>query len=920
MKFFRPVIRKGCGVQMNRREFVRVAGAAAMVAAQARGVALAAGADETMPTLFFMDGYHGGAVGHMPLGCWRDIVEAMQARPDWKLSLDVEAPSWEVLKREDPDSFSRVHDFIENRDGQGRMEITGGTFSQPYGWAITGESNIRQLQRGLELIHRQFRTARVETYAVQEPCWASCLPQILRSLGFTGASLKNASTAWGGYTQGFDAELVNWIGPDGTKIVAVPRYQCEELLGVWETEATEVTPGYARKCVEHGISEPVGMCFQDLGWAAQPRAFAAWIRYATWREYLHTIARKQPVDWKFTMEDILTALPWGEKTLHRATRQVRAAEVRLVAAEKFAAMAFLRNGSAWPGERLQRAWEQTMWSQAHDAWITVTTRTGRQAWAFEVAAKTMDAEQEANELIDEAAVSLCAERNPQPSPDANVQYLRAVNSLGQDREELVEAVVSGDRGTQSFEVSDAHGNSIPCQVMTTRRYRTLKLADGAAVPVIGNGNGAENSDTSINAATLLFRGTIPAFGWSTYKIRSKQERPVASTGEGIHTAVESDGSVVLESDLYRIRFDARRGGAIGSLYSKTLGKEFCAEGKLLNEFRGYFITQQKWCSSAENPARIDVLEQGPLRATVRMSGLVGGCKFRSTAAIVQGQERIDFHTAFQFDEDTWIGDPWDIKPEDRRKERRRSSNDGRWKLQAVFPAALDDCAVYKNSAFDVCRSRNASTHFQRWDEIKHNIITNWVDVFDAKRNLGLALFSDRTTAYSFGEGDPLGMILGWGWEAGYWWGKCPLRGEQESSYSIAPHGGLWNEAELWQQNARAEEPIVAQWMDSAPDDAAGGHSYLRLTPAEAVLSAVRVDGENLEVRVFHAQDRAGAFQLRFGFPISGAELIELDGRTASKLPMRRTEDGGWLVSVEVPGFGLRSVRVSVAGKADPISS
>jgi alpha-mannosidase len=889
-----------------------------MLAAQARGVALAAGAEETTPTLFYIDGYHGGAVGHMPLGCWRDIVEAMQARPDWKLSLDVEAPSWEVLKREDPDSFSRVHDFIENRDGQGRMEITGGTFSQPYGWAITGESNIRQLQRGLELIQRQFETARVETYAVQEPCWASCLPQILRSLGFTGASLKNASTAWGGYTQGFDAELVNWIGPDGTKILAVPRYQCEELLNVWETEAAEVTPAYARKCVEHGIAEPVGMCFQDLGWAAQPRASAAWIRYATWREYLHGIARKQPVDWKFTMEDILTALPWGEKTLHRASQQVRAAEIRLVAAEKFAAMAFLQNGSAWPGERLQQAWEQTMWSQAHDAWITVTTRTGRQAWAFQVDAGTMDAEQAADELIDAAAVSLSDVKSQQASRDASVQYLRAVNSLGQDREELVEVVVSANRGTQSFEVSDAHGNPIPCQFTTTRRYRALKPADGVTAPVIGNGRGAENDDTSINAATLLFKGRIPAFGWSTYKFRSKQEPPAASTAEGIHTAVESDGSVMLENDLYRIRFDTRQGGAIGSLYSKSLGKEFCAQGKLLNEFRGYFIAQQKWCSSAENPVRIDVLEQGPLRATVRISGSVGGCAFRSVAAIVQGQERIDFHTAFQFDEDTWIGDPWDIKPQDRRKERRRSSNNGRWKLQAVFPAALDDCAVYKNSAFDVCRSRNASTHFQRWDEIKHNIITNWVDVFDAKQNLGLALFSDRTTAYSFGEGDPLGLILGWGWEAGYWWGKCPLRGEQESSYSIVPHRGLWNEAELWQKNARAEEPIVAQWMESAPDSAAVEHSYLRLTPAEAVLSSVCLNGENLEVRVFHAQDRAGAFQLRFGFPVSRAELIELDGRIAAKLPVTRAEDGRWLVSVEVPGFGLRTVRASLAGRTEPI--
>ena len=451
-------------------------------------------------------------------------------------------------------------------------------------------------------------------------------------------------------------------------------------------------------------------------------------------------------------------------------------------------------------------------------------------------------------------------------------------------------VVSADRGTQAFEVSDAQGDAIPCQFSTTRRYRPLKPADGAVAPVIGNGRGAENGDTSINAATLLFKGRVPAFGWSTYKVRSKQEPAAANAAEGIRTTAESDGSVTVESELYRIRFDAGRGGGISSLSSKSLGKELCARGKLLNELRGYFIAQQKWCSSADSAVHIEVLESGPLRATVRISGSVGGCKFRSTAAIVQGQERVDFHTVFQFDEDTWIGDPWDIKPEDRRKERRRSSNDGRWKLQALFPAALQDCELYKNSAFDVCRSRNASTHFQRWDEIKHNIITNWVDVFDAKQDLGLALFSDRTTAYSFGDGDPLGLILAWGWEAGYWWGKCPLRGEQESSYSIVPHRGLWNEAELWQLNARAEEPIVAQWMESAPGNAME-HSYLRLTPAEAMLSAVSVNGANLEVRVFHAQDRAGDCSNCVW--ISGFQCgVDRTGRTRGCKTRRDARGGG----------------------------
>ena len=82
-----------------------------------------------------------------------------------------------------------------------RVEMVNGTFSQPFGWAHGGESNIRQLLLGREKIHEHFPNVVIETYAVQEPCWSSCLPQLLRSLGFNAAVLKNPGTAWGGYSR-----------------------------------------------------------------------------------------------------------------------------------------------------------------------------------------------------------------------------------------------------------------------------------------------------------------------------------------------------------------------------------------------------------------------------------------------------------------------------------------------------------------------------------------------------------------------------------------------------------------------------------------------------------------------------------------------------------------------------------------------
>ena len=43
-----------------------------------------------VPTVYYVDGYHGGIAGHMPQGTIRDILQEMQSKPWWKVSLEIE--------------------------------------------------------------------------------------------------------------------------------------------------------------------------------------------------------------------------------------------------------------------------------------------------------------------------------------------------------------------------------------------------------------------------------------------------------------------------------------------------------------------------------------------------------------------------------------------------------------------------------------------------------------------------------------------------------------------------------------------------------------------------------------------------------------------------------------------------------------
>lgn len=891
---------------MNRRDFAKRFGAAVAGYGSAMGQTQEGGG---APTLYYVDGYHGGSRGHMPPGSWRDILNALRARPEWKISFDIEPASWTDLRRDDPQAYREIQRMLEDKAVGARLEIVNGTFSQPFGWALGGESNIRQLIRGREVIREHFPGAVIETYAVQEPCWSSCLPQLLRSLGFTGAVLKDPGTAWGGYTAGFDAEVVEWVGPDGTSIPAVPRYACEDLLRVWETESVTGSAAFSRKALEHGIVHPAGNCFQDLGWAAKPKVSGEHIRFVTWREYLKQVAGKPQKQWRFSQEDILTTLPWGERTLQTLAQQVRAAENRLLTAEKMASMAAALHGTSFPSDRLRRAWDQLLWAEHHDAWITATTRTGRQAWAFQVASETMEAEELGNEIIAASAEAMSRGVEKAPGTPLGPQWLRVFNTVAAEREELVEMNWASDIGTRRARVFDAGGRELPCQFVRPRIYNSRQgnrprsgAASAAGIPSYAAGE-------SMNAATVLFRARVPATGYASFRIEPLYDdsAPAAVPGATAHT--QTDGTVLLETDLYRVRIDPAKGGAITSLLVKDGNREFfdATSGRLFNEYRGYFISEKKWSSSTETPASVVIAERGPVRVRVVVSGQIGGRRFQTTISLVQGQRRIDFNARFTYDQETWIGDPWDIKPENRRSERRRSHHDGRWKLQAFFPIPFKNQAIYKNAAFDVCKSRNQDTYFQRWDEIKHNIVLNWVDVVDEQQKQGLAVFSDHTTAYTHGPDHPLALVMGWGWEGGFWWAKCPLKGTQQVSYAILPHGGKWDEAQLSGENHRWNEPLLAQIMNGESGGTAE-RSLVSVSGGGIEVPTLLMDGRQLLVRLFNAEGDGAERTVSLGAKPVRVELVELDGRVIRQLRLRRAASGRYEVTVALPRFGIRTLR------------
>ncbi|MEJ7605086.1 MAG: glycoside hydrolase family 38 C-terminal domain-containing protein [Bryobacteraceae bacterium] len=339
---------------------------------------------------------------------------------------------------------------------------------------------------------------------------------------------------------------------------------------------------------------------------------------------------------------------------------------------------------------------------------------------------------------------------------------------------------------------------------------------------------------------------------------------------------------------------------------QTNKSEFCQSGeRRFHEFRGYFIEEKNWASSAAHPAKLEVLESGPIRATVSVSGLISSIPFRTSVSLVQGEPRIDFHTQFRFEKDTWIGDPWEIKPELRMTGRRRSEYDDRYKLLALFPVSLERTHIYKNAAFDVCKSQNSNTFFQTWDTIKHNIAVNWVDLVDEREEFGVALFTDHTTSYAHGEDHPLSLVLGWGWDGGFWWGKCPLKGLQESLFNRSAWRRLGTGGALAQEfgDGRAPSGPACERGRQGKSFVAGarGKPGLYLTAMTVSVATFCCD--------FQCREPEHDHEISLGIEPKLMELVELDGKVSQRL-VPPPRPGRTKIKIHVPRFGIRTVRVS----------
>lgn len=822
---------------------------------------------------YFVDGYHGGIYGHYPVK-WKTqfIADQLFRHKDWRICLEIEPETWDTVHKITPKAYFDFKNIAYTK----QIEFTNPTYAQPYCYNISGESIIRQFQYGIKKLKSHFPNIDFYTYSSEEPCFTSCLPQILKLFGFKYAVLKCPNTCWGGYTEAHGGELVNWIGPDGTSILTVPRYSCEKLEAnsTWQTTAWCNSSTYLNDCYNAKILHPVGMCFQDAGWKQGP-----WLGsgpniknksiYVRWRDYFEKISVGKTNDnWYLSQEDLHTNLMWGSQILQKIAQEVRSSENKMIMAEKISVMAHLENKYNCSQKEMDEAWQTLMLAQHHDSWIVPYNIIGNnKTWADEVKQWTDQTNLIADNTIDAAMRSFVGKNN---NSITHQGYVRVFNTIGIPRTELVNILLPKELANSNLELLDCQNNKV--------------------------GYFTEKEEGNIR---LFFRAQVPPFGYSTYCVSKTGSN--TSIESGYNKTIENERECTIENDMYKIVFDLSKGGIIKHLIAKKEGnKDFVNRfsGYGFGELRGYFYNEGKFHSSTESPAKINILRNNAYTTSVKIESTIASNPFIQIITISKGQKCIDFDLCINWKDNVGIGE----YQETDWKNNRRAYYDSRYKLNVLFPVGFHSSQIYKDAPFDVCESKLDDTFFNTWNHIKHNIILHWVDLHDRRGEYSMALLSDHTTSYSYGSNFPLGLTLQYS-GVGLWGCDYKITTPLHVKYAIIPHRGKWDKTGISNSNDCWNEPLLCSFFTSITMNT---KSYVDLQNTGYQISTAKIDDKKIMLRLYNAGGDDGLKKVKLLLPLSSAEEVDLNSKCLEKYKIS-ISSGITEINIFIPRFGIKTL-------------
>ena len=412
------------------------------------------------------------------------------------------------------------------------------------------------------------------------------------------------------------------------------------------------------------------------------------------------------------------------------------------AAEKASIAAEWLGARTYPRERLNDAWTLVMGGQFHDiAAGTATPKAYEFAWNDDIIA-----------LNQFAGVLNSASKGVAAALDTRTKGVPIVifNPLNIDREEVVEASIDFPGGTPG------------------------------AVRLIGPDG--EETPAQISSGKVLFVAKAQSVGYAVYDLQEGAATPRS-------TLQVSENS--LENLYYRVQLN--QDGDISSIFDKSINRELLAAPARLaisydnpEQWPAWNMDwDQEQAAPKEyvrGPAKIRVVENGPVRVAVEVSRETAGSRFVQTIRLSAGDagKRVEFHNVID----------WNT----------RQSN-----LKATFPLAASNRVATYN--WDIGTIERPSAEPNKFEVPSHQ----WSDLTDVSGLFGATILTDCKNGSDKPNDNTirLTLIRTPGVRGGYADQATQDLGHHEFIYGIAGHGGDWRLAGTDWQGQGLNDPLIA---------------------------------------------------------------------------------------------------------------
>jgi alpha-mannosidase len=743
------------------------------------------------------------------------------------------AQLYEWIERDAPELFARVKERVE----EGRWEPVGGSWVEADCQIPSGESFVRQLLYGQRYFEERFGLRSTVAWFPDTFGYSPGLPQLLRGAGLSGFFTYKLN--WS-ETNDFPHDLLEWEGIDGSRVVAHffdnpgtdynGDISAHDLYGTWRNfkgkrHHPESLFSFGWGDGGGGPSEKMLENYSRLrAFPAMPR-----LRMARVDEYFDALPEEGLPEW---VGELYLELHRGTLTTQAKVKKLnREAEHRLLEAEAFATIASL-SGTAYPAERLERLWKTLLLNQFHDI-LPGTSISEVYEDAHRQLEETVDG---AEKLRDEALRRLVRGGEPE-----DAQGTAAVANAALHSRPLT-VLLEGDQDTA---VTDAKGETLPTQ----------RVADGLLVHAPHR--------------------PVPGLGWTTLRARRGEPTDAVDAGAGVRVA-ETGVGVSIENELLRVEVGAD--GSLHRVFDREVEREVLdGRGNSLWVYADKPANWDAWDVDAtyelegqELPAAqvVEVAEDGPLRASVRVERRWRGSRILQTYRLLAGTRRLEIETQLDW------------------RERQAL-------LRALFPVGVHSHEATFETMYGAVKRpthRNTSWDASRFEVGAHR----YCDL--SEPGYGVALLNDGKYGYN-AKRNVLGISLL----------RSPLypdpladEGEHRFTYALFPHPGDWTEAGVPGEAFSLNSPLVVTANGGARPE------YGFVEGVGLALGSLKraEDGSGVILRLYEPHGARGPVTLRFPSGVERAERVNLLEEPEGEVEVRGDE-----VLLEVRPFEVLSLRV-----------